>query len=281
MSKELQVHPKVVKSRIKDLFDSGVIKEIRFYADSKFVPWGRYFILSSSYSGFPQELCTHFPELPFVERVIYGTLKLVNFSDDGDEVTTERDFSSVSLIAADESDMKKKRQLLESKLTKRLDVMQVINESPQKAKVISLSEHSILNAVLCQDPMTMSISHIAQNLGIPGRTVRRKVERLLENGVIYEEVSLDTTSARGVLLPSIIMVGDCHKWLPAIFKSKFLGERLLLYKNWASFSFFIFYAETFSVIDNLILEVKAIDPASMITYRNGSLNNPYVNYPSR
>ena len=99
------------------------------------------------------------------------------------------------------------------------------------------------------------------------------------DGVIYEEVSLDTNKSKGVLITSVIMKGDFHNWLPAISKSEFLSDRLLLYKNFSMFSFFIFCTETFSAIDDLITEVTRIDPGSMVTYRNGSYNNPYVDYP--
>lgn len=279
MAKELQVHPKVIRSRISNLFESGVIREVRFYADSKFVPWNRYFILCNSSASFPQEIYNHFRELPFVERVIFGTIKLPKSSIDNDDLTMEKEFSSISLISSDDSDMKVKKDFIEQKLGWPLNIMEVTNDSPRKEKLLTHSEHSILNVILYQNPLSMSIADIAQKLKIPARTVRRKVEKMLEEGVIYEEVSLDTSMTHGVLLPSIIMTGDYQKWLPTIYKSKFLHERLLLYKNWSRFSFFIFYAETFSVIDQLIRDVKAIDPASMITYRNGSYNNPFVRYP--
>ena len=279
MAKELQVHPDVIKSRISNLFESGVMREVRFYANSKFVPWNRYFTLCMSSANFPQEIHNHFPELPFVERVIFGTIKLPKSSIDGDDLTIEKEFSSISLIASDDSDMKVKNDFIEQKLGRPLNILEVTNDSPNKERLVTHSEHSILNVILYQNPLSMSIADIAQKLRIPARTVRRKVEKMLEMGVIYEEVSLDTAMANGILLPSIIMTGDYQKWLPTINKSDFLHERLLLYKNWSRFSFFIFYAETFSAIDYIIRDMKAIDPAGMVTYRNGSYNNPYVRYP--
>ena len=279
IAKEFHVHPKVIKNRINNLLESGLIRGIRFYANCRFMPWNRYFILIGSGISFAKEMYEHFEELPFVERVIFGTIKFPNFPDANVEEKTEKEFSSISMIAFDDSEMKKQLHSLEKITGHDLDLVEIMNDSPEKEKLISPSEQSILNAVLYQSPLSISINKIARELGLPSRTVRRKVIKMFDAGVIFEEVSLDTNSAQGVLLPSIIMTGNYQKWLPAISESKFLQERLLLYKNWSKFSFFIFYAETFSAIDQLIAGTRAIDPASMLTYRNGSYNNPHVRYP--
>jgi hypothetical protein len=189
------------------------------------------------------------------------------------------EFLSISIIASNKADMKKKISLVEDKLGHPLDILEATNDFHHKEKLVSAVEHSILNAILYESPLSLNIGVIARKLAIPTRTVRRKVEKMLEGGVIYEEVSLDTSMAQGTLLPSIIMVGDYGKWLPDIRESKLLQERLLLYKNWSRFSFFIFYAESFSKVDQIIAAAKEIDPASMLTYRNGSYNNPYIKYP--
>ena len=279
MALEFKVHPKVIKSRIKSLLDTGVIRGVKLYADSKFMPWNRYFILCKATAGLSQEIYSYFQELPFVERVVFGTLKLPNPTDTGADSTVDTEFLSISVIASNEPDMKSKTGLLEETLGFPLDIMEVINDFQDKVKIVNAVEYSILNIILYQNPMSMSIADIAQKLSIPGRTVRRKIEKMLDDGVIYEEVSLDTSMAHGILLPSIIMVGDYREWLLPICESKFLRERLLLYKNWSRFSFFVFYADTFSTIDQIVAGAKAINPASILSYRNGSYNNPTVEYP--
>ena len=279
MAKEFHVHPKVIKNRINNMLESGLIRGIKFYANCRFMPWNRYFILTGSGNSFAKEAYEHFEELPFVERVIFGAIKLPNLPDTNGVANVEKEFSSVSMIASNDSEMKKQLRNFEKVLGHGLDLVEIMNDSLQKERLISSSEQSILNAVLYQSPLSMSINKIAQELRLPTRTVRRKVTKMLDAGVIFEEVSLDTNSAKGVLLPSIIMTGNYQKWLPAINESKFLQERLLLYKNWSRFSFFIFYAETFSAVDQLIAGTRKIDPASMLTYRNGSYNNPYIRYP--
>jgi len=279
MAKEFHVHPEVIKNRINNLLESGLVRGVKFYADSRFMPWNRYFILTSAGNSFAKEISDHFSEFPLVERVIFGTLKLPNFADYRGDSNVEREFSSISLIASDDSGMKRQLHDLEKTLGHALNLVEIMNDSPQKERLISPSEQFVLNAVMYQNPLSMSINKIAQELRVPARTVRRKITKMLDAGVIYEEVSFDTNVAEGVLLPSIIMSGDYQKWLPAINESEFLRDRLLLYKNWSRFSFFIFYAETFTTVDKLIGATREIDPASMLTYRNGSYNNPHIIYP--
>ncbi len=280
MAKELHVHPKIIKNRLNNLFESGIIRGVKFYADSRFMPWNRYFLLTRGGNEFAKEVFRHFLEFSFIERIIFGTIKLPNLANHENDLTVEKEFSSMSLIARDDLEMKKRLIDVEEILGHKMNPVEIIKEFPQqKEKLVSYSENSILNVVLYQNPMTMSIAKIAQILGIPARTIRRKIENMLEKGVIFEEVSLDTSLANGVILPSIIMTGNCQKWLPVISDIKLLHERLLLYKNWSRFSFFIFYAENFYTVDQLIATAKEIDPTSMLTYRNGSYNNPYVKYP--
>ncbi|MCL4323469.1 MAG: hypothetical protein M1498_03395 [Candidatus Thermoplasmatota archaeon] len=279
MAQEFQVHPKVIKSRINSLFEAGVIRDIKFFADSRFVPWNRYFILCKTSRCLPQEIYNHFKDLSFVERLIFGTIKLPNSTEADTEVTNEMEFLSISIIASNKADMKRKTSFIEKKLGHSLDILEITNDFQHKERLVTAGEHIILNAILYENPLTLNIAVMSQKLAIPTRTVRRKVEKMLEEGVIYQEVSLDTSMAQDTLLPSIIMVGDYGKWLPGIRESKPLQERLLLYKNWSRFSFFIFYAESFSKVDQIIAAAKEIDPASMLTYRNGSYNNPYIKYP--
>lgn len=280
MAKEFHVHPKVIKTRLDNMFESGVIRGVKFYADSKFMPWNRYFILIGTGNYFAKEVSDHFSEFSQIERVIFGTLKMPDSADTLGGLNQEKDFSSISLIAADDMEMRKQMCNIEKILGHSLNVVEIINDSPKKENLISPSEQLILNSVLYQNPLSMNINKIVSQLGMPSRTACRKLTKMLDEGVIYEEVSLDTNMAHDVLIPSIIMTGNYQKWLSAINESQFLQERLLLYKNWSRFSFFIFYAETFSTVDQLIASTRAIDPACMLTYRNGSYNNPYVRYPS-
>jgi DNA-binding Lrp family transcriptional regulator len=279
IARELNVHPKVVKSRLTELFDSGLIRGMKFYADDAFMLWKRYFMLTGKTKGVPKIIYDHFQELPFVERVIFGTLYVPDSVNSSSALTVENEFSSISVIALNDEDLKKKIKTIEGFFGGGLNIVEVLRDAPKEVRLLNGVDLTIVNAMLYQDPLTMSINNMAQKLGIPARTLRRRVEKLLEDGVVYEEVSLDTNKSRGVMITSVIMKGDLHHWLPAISKSEFLSDRLLLYKNFSRFSFFIFYTETFSVIDDLTAEVTRIDPSSLVTYRNGSYNNPYVNYP--
>ena len=100
------------------------------------------------------------------------------------------------------------------RLNKQLMQGEILRDAPKEVRLLNGMDISIVNAMLYQDPLTMSINNMAQKLGIPARTLRRRVEKLLEDGVVYEEVSLDTNKSRGVMITSVIMKGDLHHWLP-------------------------------------------------------------------
>ncbi|MCL5989815.1 MAG: Lrp/AsnC family transcriptional regulator, partial [Candidatus Thermoplasmatota archaeon] len=144
MAKEFHVHPKVIKNRINNMLESGLIRGIKFYANCRFMPWNRYFILTGSGNSFAKEVYEHFEELHFVERVIFGAIKLPNSSDTNSVASVEREFSSVSMIASDDSEMKKQLRNFEKILGHGLDLVEIMNDSPQKERLISPSEQSIL-----------------------------------------------------------------------------------------------------------------------------------------
>ncbi|OWP57076.1 MAG: hypothetical protein B2I17_02640 [Thermoplasmatales archaeon B_DKE] len=279
IAKDLNVHPKVVKSRLTEMFDSGLIRGVKFYADDSFMPWRRYFILTGRTKRVPRTVHDHFPELPFVERVIFGTLYVPNSVNPSDALTVESEFASISVIALNDEDLKKKINVLERQFGGKLDIIEILKDPLKEGRVLNGMNLAIVNAIMYEEPLNMNINDMAQKLGVPARTLRRRVQKLLDDNVIYEEVSLDTNKPIGVLITSVIMKGDLHNWLPTISRCKFLDDRLLLYKNFSRYSFFIFYTENFSAIDDLTAEVSKIDPSSLVTYRNGSYNNPYVNYP--
>ena len=51
IARDLNVHPKVVRLRLKELFDSGLIRGVKFYTDDAFMPWKRYFVLINKTKG--------------------------------------------------------------------------------------------------------------------------------------------------------------------------------------------------------------------------------------
>ena len=82
-----------------------------------------------------------------------------------------------------------------------------------------------------------------------------------------------------MLISSFILRGDVHKWLPGILLLKSLNDRLILYKNFADFSIFVFYTENFLVLEDITEKMKNFDQDVMVTYRHSSYNNPYIDYP--
>ncbi len=66
IARDLDVHPNTVKLRLNEMFDSGLIRGVKFYADDAFMPWNRYFIMTRKTGNVPKVVYEHFRELPFV-----------------------------------------------------------------------------------------------------------------------------------------------------------------------------------------------------------------------
>ena len=62
IARDLNVHPKVVRLRLKELFDSGLIRGVKFYTDDAFMPWKRYFVLINKTKGVQKIIYEHFKE---------------------------------------------------------------------------------------------------------------------------------------------------------------------------------------------------------------------------
>ena len=280
IAKELHIHPQVVRNRLSELFDSGFINAIKFYANDRFMPWVRYHILMNQSKEITVAVVNDFESLPFVERVIVGTLRSKVYGDSGKIEVTEKDFGIVSVIAFNDDDLKRKMKLLPNCMKQDENIIEIMKGSARKSDSISRLELSIVNGLLRQDPLKASLTKLSEDLCIPLRTLRRKVDNLIHNGVIYEEVSFNADRATGTLIVYIIMLSQYEKYLPRILQDKFLENRMLLYKNLSKFSFFIMHAANFAEVDEIEEGFRKINPHHWIAYRGGSYNNPYIEYGS-
>ena len=280
IAKELHIHPQVVRNRLSELFDSGFINAIKFYANDRFMPWVRYHILMNQSKEITVAVVNDFESLPFVERVIVGTLRSKVYGDSGKIAVTEKDFGIVSVIAFNDDDLKRKMKLLPNCMKQDENIIEIMKGSARKSDSISRLELSIVNGLLRQDPLKASLTKLSEDLCIPLRTLRRKVDNLIHNGVIYEEVSFNADRATGTLIVYIIMLSQYEKYLPRILQDKFLENRMLLYKNLSKFSFFIMDAANFAEVDEIEEGFRKINPHHWIAYRGGSYNNPYIEYGS-
>ena len=278
IAKELHIHPQVVRNRLNELFDSGLINAIKFYADDRFMPWVRYNILMNQSKEIMDAIVNDFKTLPFVERVIVGTLRSKVYDDSGKIAVTEKYFSVVSAIAFNDDDLKRKMKLLPQCLKLDENIIEIMKGPARKSDSISRLELSIVNGLLQQDPLKANLTKLSEDLSIPLRTLRRKVDNLIHNGVIYEEVSFNADRATGTLIVYIIMLCPYDKYLPRILQDKFLENRMLLYKNLSRFSFFIMHAANFAEVDEIEEGFRKINPHHWVAYRGGSYNNPYIKY---
>jgi DNA-binding Lrp family transcriptional regulator len=280
IAKELHIHPQVVRNRLSELFDSGFINAIKFYANDRFMPWVRYHILMNQSKEITVAVVNDFESLPFVERVIVGTLRSKVYGDSGKIEVTEKDFGIVSVIAFNDDDLKRKMKLLPNCMKQDENIIEIMKSTTRKSDSISRLELSIVNGLLRQDPLKANLTKLSEDLSIPLRTLRRKVDNLIHNGVIYQEVSFNADKATGVLIVYIIMLSQYERYLPRIFQDKFLENRMLLYKNLSKFSFFIMHAANFAEVDEIEEGFRKINPHHWVAYRGGSYNNPYIEYGS-
>jgi hypothetical protein len=278
IAKELHIHPQVVRNRLCELFDSGFINAIKFYADDRFMPWVRFHILMNQSKEITDAIVNDFESLPFVERVIAGTLRSKVYGDSGKIAVTEKDFCIVSAIAFSDDDLKRKMKLLPNCMKQDENIIEIMKDPARKSDSISGLELSIVNGLLQQDPLKANLTKLSIDLSIPLRTLRRKTDKLIHNGVIYEEVSFNADRAMGVLIVYIIMLSPYNRYLPLILRDKFLEKRMLLYKNFSRFSFFIMYAVNFAEVDEIEEGFRKINPHHWVAYRGGSYNNPYIKY---
>ena len=278
IAKELHIHPQVVRNRLSELFDSGFINAIKFYANDRFMPWVRYNILMNQSKEIMDAIVDDFESLPFVERVIVGTLRSKVYDDSGKIAVTDKDFGLVSTIAFNDDDLKRKMKLLPQCLKLDENIIEIMKGTARKSDSISRLELSIVNGLLQQDPLKANLTKLSEDLSIPLRTLRRKVDNLIHNGVIYEEVSFNADRATGTLIVYIIMLCPYDKYLPRILQDKFLENRMLLYKNLSRFSFFIMHAANFAEVDEIEEGFRKINPHHWVAYRGGSYNNPYIKY---
>ncbi len=279
IAKDLHVHPAVVKSRIAEMFQSGIITGVKFYANDSYMCWNRYYILKRSGRSLQQAIIDRFKELIFVERVLFAVLRILNPTPPYSDIVEEIGITGISIIARNDADLKNKINIISNLIKVPLEDIEAMPSSSTKLIELSGIDMTIVHEVIYQDPFRININKIAKKLEIPSRTLRRKIEHLLKEKVIYEEVFLDTSKASGMLISSFILRGDVHKWLPGILLLKSLNDRLILYKNFADFSIFVFYTENFLVLEDITEKMKNFDQDVMVTYRHSSYNNPYIDYP--
>ena len=271
ISKKLGIHPLTIKKKINEMYSMGLIRNIRYYIDDRFNEWNRYFILIYNNTKIVDLISVKFHSLPYVERVIYGHLTDKNLDDVGF-------FAGVSLICKTESDRKMKLRKLSEQVPEFGNLYLIMKEHYDKKLKLDNTDITIVKSMIKQNPLTFNINKICMETEIPLRTVRRRVEKLLERDAIYEEISFDTAKLEHGLMPSIIVKSTPEVNIDTLRDMHFSDKKWLIMKNYGDFIFMIYHVRNFNELGILSSEFSKVTEDFMISYRNGSLNNPYVKY---
>ncbi|MHB1507434.1 MAG: hypothetical protein ACYCUZ_05195 [Cuniculiplasma sp.] len=271
ISKTLGIHPLTIKKKINEMFSMGIIRNIRYYIDDRFNEWNRYFVLIYNNTKIVEIISGAFQSLPYVERVSYGHLTDRNLNDIGF-------FAGISLICKTESDLNRKiRQL--SELIPDIDKFYLImKENDEKKTPLDSTDITIVKSMIKQNPLNFNINKIHHETGIPLRTVRRRVEKLLERDAIYEEISFDTGKLEQGIMPSIIVKSSPELNMNTLRNMHFSDKKWLIMKKYGDFIFMIYHVRNFNELGTLSTEFSKVTEDFMISYRNGSFNNPHVKY---
>ena len=270
ISKKLGIHPLIIKKRINEMISLGLIRNIRYYVDDRYNTWNRYFVLLNNNKEFVDKISSMYETLPYVERVIYGYLCDKNLKDNGF-------FSGISLISKNDTELNKNLKALTSILGND-GYYSLMKEHDSKTYLLDKTDISIVKSITKQNPLTFNLNIISQESKIPLRTVRRRVEKLLQSDAIYEEISFDTEKLEYGLMPSIILRTSPELNVNTLKNVQPLNKKYLIMKNYGSFLFIIYHVKNFNELEMLSAEFSKITDNFMISFRNGSFNNPYVKY---
>lgn len=270
ISKKLGIHPLMIKKRIDEMISLGLIRNIRYYIDDRYNTWNRYFLLINNKKGIVNNISRMFQSLPYVERVIYGHLCDKSLTDIGF-------FSGISLISKNDSELNGDINALTSMLGID-DYYSLMKENDSKESLLDKTDVSIVKSITKQNPLTFNLSQICQETKIPLRTARRRVEKLLEIDAIYEEISFDTGKLEYGIMPSIILKATPELNMNTLKNLYIINNKYLIIKKYGDFMFIIYHVKNFNELEMLSAEFSKLTDNFMISFRNGSVNNPYVKY---
>jgi DNA-binding Lrp family transcriptional regulator len=270
ISKKLGIHPAMIKKRIDEMISMGLIRNIKYYIDDRYNAWNRYFLLINNKKEILNNISEMFQFLPFVERVIYGYLCDRNLTDIGF-------FCGISLICKNDSEVNSNLNALTSKLGIK-GYYSLMKENDSKISQLDNIDISIVKSIIKQSPLTFNLNEIFEETKIPLRTVRRRVEKLLEIDAIYEEISFDTGKLEYGIMPSIILKTTPELNMNTLKSLCLLNKKYLIMKKFGDFMFIIYHVKNFNELEMLSAEFSKTTENFMISFRNGSLNNLYVKY---
>jgi DNA-binding Lrp family transcriptional regulator len=277
IARELNVHPKVVMIRFSEIFGSGLINNIQFVVDDRFMSYKRYFILTERFGSVTRSRIEELFAHKFVEKVTFGTIRDVNLSDPMN-FGSEQPFTGVWLIAKNSHELDTSIALICPYLTESIRNIQVLKRSSITTEPLGSLSVSIMNMLSKMPPLTANLKEISAAIGIPLRTVRRKVDSLIQKGALHIDLSFDTEKVRGVIIMFFTLNTQIRGNALPIENDSFLQSRFLLCRDYSPFSNVVFFAQNFSEFDEILERMMRICPIKYLSYRSTTLVNPHYKH---
>jgi DNA-binding Lrp family transcriptional regulator len=269
----MNVHPKVVNTRVNEIFGSGLINNIQFVLDDRFMFYKRYFIFTDQFGSITRNRVDDLFTYPAVEKVTFGTIRNVNLYDQVN-FGLEQPFTGVCLLAKDSMDLDRSIRRIWPYLTESERNIQILRKKVITAEPLGSLSVTIINKLFKMHPLSANLKEISTSIGIPLRTLRRKVDRLIQRGALHIDVSFDTEKVRGMIVMFFTLNLPIEGNTLPIANDSFLQSRFLMFRDYTPFSNAVFFAQNFSEFDEIMERVVRICPVRFLSYRSTTLANP-------
>ena len=277
IARELNIHPKVVNIRFSEIFGSGLINNIQFVVDDRFMSYKRYFILTEQIGSVTRSRIDELFAYPFVEKVTFGTIRDVSLSDLLN-YGSEQPFTGVWLLARNSQELDTSIGLIFPYLTESSRNIQVLKRNNITTEPLGGLSVSIMNMLSKMPPLSANLKEISTAIGIPLRTLRRRVDVLIQKGALHIDLSFDTEKVRGVIVMFFTLKMQVKSNTLPIANDSFLQSRFLICRDYTPFSNVVFFAQNFSEFDEILERMMRICPIRFLSYRSTTLVNPHYKH---
>lgn len=274
IAREMCVHPKVVKVRFNEIFGSGLINNIQFLVDDRFMSYKRYFILTEQFGSVTRSRIDELFSYPFVEKITFGTIRDVSLSDQLN-FGLEQPFTGVWLLAKNSQELDTSISLICPYLTESARNIHVLKRNIINTEPLGRMSVSIINMLSKMHPLSANLKEISTAIGIPLRTLRRRVDSLIQKGALHIDVSFDTEKVRGVIVMFFTLNMQIKGNTLPIASDSFLQSRFLMCRDYTPFSNVVFFAQNFGEFDEILERMIRICPIRFLSYRSTTMVNPH------
>ena len=276
IARHISVHPKSVALRLKYLLQSGLISNIRFVIDDRFTHEEKYVFLFDQLPSITKTMINHYLAFPFVEKIMYGTIRNVDISDMA-KFGHESCFAGVFLSAVNRKDFNRKLAMMKLNDDKYVNQMQILRNINLTKEYMSRLQCTIMKMLCGMNPLSLNLRNISDKIGVPLRTVRRKVDQIIEKKAIHIDVSFDSEKARDAILMSFTLGKYNMDLSGLVTQDPLLNSRFLLCRSYTSFSNLVFFAQDFSEFELILEKLTGLKCVNLLSYRSTSIVNPNFN----